>query len=81
MDAAMAEALTRLGEIKTAADSGRMAYDQMLAAENPEGTRMIQEAVDALIAQTRADEAVVASLGLTIAVEGSDSLDNPALVQ
>jgi putative iron-regulated protein len=81
MDAAMAEALTRLGEIKTAADSGRMAYDQMLAAENPEGNRMIQEAVDALIAQTRADEAVVASLGLTIAVEGSDSLDNPALVQ
>lgn len=81
MDAAMAEALTRLGEIKTAADSGRMAYDQMLAAENPDGNRMIQEAVDALIAQTRADEAVVASLGLAIAVEGSDSLDNPALVQ
>ena len=81
MDAAMAEALMRLGEIKAAADSGRMAYDQMLGAENPEGNRMIQEAVDALIAQTRADEAVVALLGLSIAVEGSDSLDNPTLVQ
>jgi putative iron-regulated protein len=81
MDAAMAEALIRLGQIKTAADSGRMAYDQMLAAENPEGNMMIQEAVDALIAQTRADEAVVALLGLSIAVEGSDSLDNPTPVQ
>ena len=81
MDAAMAEALARLNEIKMTADSGRMAYDQMLAAENPEGNRMIQDAVDALIAQTRADETVVALLGLSIAVEGSDSLDNPALVQ
>ena len=81
MDAAMNEALMRLGAIKNAADSGQMAYDQMLSAEYPEGNQMIQEAIDALIAQTRADEAVVASLGLSIGVEGSDSLDNPALVQ
>jgi putative iron-regulated protein len=81
MDAAMNEALMRLGEIKSAADSGQMAYDQMLGVDQPEGNAMIQAAVDALIAQTRADEAVVASLGFAIAVEGSDSLDNPALVQ
>ncbi len=81
MDAAMDETLMRLGQIKNAADSGQLAYDQMLGAEHPEGNQMIQEAVDALIAQTRADEAVVATLGLAIAVEGSDSLDNPALVQ
>jgi len=81
MDAAMNETLMRLSEIKNAADSGQMAYDQMLGVDHPEGNAMIQEAVDALIAQTRADEAVVASLGLAIAVEGSDSLDNPALVQ
>ena len=81
MDGAMDEALMRLGQIKNAADSGELAYDQMLGAEHPEGNQMIQEAVDALIAQTRADEAVVASLGLAIAVEGSDSLDNPASVQ
>ena len=68
-------------QIKNAADSGQLAYDQMLGAEHPEGNQMIQEAIDALIAQTRADEAVVATLGLAIAVEGSDSLDNPALVQ
>jgi putative iron-regulated protein len=81
MDSAMNEALMRLRQIKDAADSGQMAYDQMLGADQPEGNAMIQNAVDALIAQTRADEAVVASLGLAIAVEGSDSLDNPALVQ
>jgi len=33
-----------------------------------------------LIAQTRADEAVVAALGLKISLERSDSLDNPAAV-
>ncbi len=81
MDAAMEEALMRLGQIKNSADSGQLAYDQMLSAEHPEGNQMIQEAIDALIAQTRADEAVVVTLGLAIAVEGSDSLDNPALVQ
>ncbi|MGY9106848.1 MAG: imelysin family protein [Alphaproteobacteria bacterium] len=81
MDSAMNEALMRLRQIKDAADSGQMAYDQMLGADQPEGNAMIQAAVDALIAQTRADEAVVVSLGLAMAVEGSDSLDNPALVQ
>jgi len=81
MDMTMAESLARLGEIKTAADSGVMAYDQMLAAENPDGNAMIDNDIVALIAQTRADEAIVALLDLTIAVEGSDSLDNPALVQ
>jgi putative iron-regulated protein len=81
MDAALAESLARLGEIKTTADNGVMAYDQMLAVENPEGNAMIENAIAALIAQTRADEAIVAALGLSIAVEGSDSLDNPAIVQ
>ena len=41
---------------------------------------MVQDAVDALVAQTRAVEAVVAALGLKIEVEGSDSLDNPSAV-
>jgi len=81
MDSAMADTLARLALIKETADSGIMAYDQMLSAEHPEGNRMLDDAIAALIAQTRADEAIVAALGLTIAVEGSDSLDNPALVQ
>ncbi len=81
MDAAMADTLAHLALIKETADSGVLAYDQMLSAEHPEGNRMLDDAIAALIAQTRADEAIVAVLGLTIAVEGSDSLDNPALVQ
>ena len=43
----------------------------------PRATSWSRTAVDALVAQTRAIEAVVAKLGLTIKVEGSDSLDNP----
>jgi putative iron-regulated protein len=57
-----------------------MAYDQMIG-DNEAGNKMVQDAVDALVAQTRATEAVVATLGLTIALEGSDSLDNPSVVQ
>jgi putative iron-regulated protein len=80
MDESMDNALAKLKVIKDTADSGRMAYDQMIG-DNADGNRIVQEAVDALIAQTRADEAVVAALGLMIAVEGSDSLDNPSAVQ
>jgi putative iron-regulated protein len=80
VDARMADTLARLQAIKDAADSGRMAYDQMLAAGNAEGNAMIQAAVDALVAQTRAVEAVVTALDLSIQVEGSDSLDNPTMV-
>jgi putative iron-regulated protein len=39
---------------------------------------MVQDAIDALIAQTRADEAVVAALGLKISLEGSNHLDKPS---
>ncbi len=52
----------------------------MLAEGNEEGGRMLQAAVDGLVAQTRAVEAVVAGLGVEITVEGSDSLDDPGAV-
>jgi putative iron-regulated protein len=80
VDARMAETLERLQAVKDAADSGKMAYDQMLAADNAEGNAMLQAVVDALVAQTRAIEQVVAALDIEIQVEGSDSLDNPAVV-
>jgi len=76
----MATTTARMTEMKAMADSGTMAYDQMLAADNPKGNKLLLGVVDALVAQTRAIEAVVAGLGLTIEVEGSDSLDNPAAV-
>jgi putative iron-regulated protein len=80
LDEGMDNTLAKMKVIKDTADSGRMAYDQMIG-DNPAGNKMVQDAVDALVAQTRATEAVVATLGLTIALEGSDSLDNPSAVQ
>ena len=56
------------------------AYDQMIAEGNAEGNKVVQDGVDALVVQARAIEALVKKLGITIAVEGSDSLDNPKAV-
>ncbi len=56
LDDSLAEALGRIVRIRTAADAGRMAYSQMIAAGNAEGNKMIQDAMDALVAQTRAIE-------------------------
>jgi putative iron-regulated protein len=81
LDQAFATTLARMTLMKKAADSGRMAYDQMLAAGNTEGNQILQDVVDALVAQTRAVEGVVAGLKLKISIEGSDSLDNPSAVR
>ncbi len=57
------------------------AYDQMIAQGNAEGNAVVQAAIDALVAQTRPIERIVQALGLEpIALEGSDSLDDPAAV-
>ncbi len=54
------------------------AYDQMIGEGNAEGNRVVQSAIDALVAQVPAIERAVAALDLgAIAFEGSDSLDNP----
>ncbi|MCX7646846.1 MAG: peptidase [Rhodobacteraceae bacterium] len=69
-----------LEAIKARAEAG-MAYDQMLDPANAEGHALIEAAIAALVAQTRSIERAVAALGLgEIAVEGSDSLDNPEAV-
>ncbi|MDH2325677.1 imelysin family protein [Cereibacter sp. SYSU M97828] len=66
--------------LKGAAEGG-MAYDQMLAADNLEGERLITAAIDGLVAQTETIERAVTALKLdAIAFEGSDSLDNPNAV-
>ena len=65
--------------VKTA--EGGKAYDQMLAEGDADGNKVIQDAVDALTAQTKSLEKAVAALGLGgIDFEGSDSLDNPEAV-
>ncbi len=67
--------------IKKSADSGTMAYDQMIAEGNAKGNAMIQNAIDALVDQTRTIEKVVTALELgKLEFEGSDSLDNPNAV-
>lgn len=78
IDAKMKEALAKLKVIKDSADSGDMFYDMMLAEGNDKGNKMIQDGVDALVAQAHAIERGVAALKIQIKVEGSDSLDDPA---
>lgn len=81
MRAALDKTLAAFTAIKVSADSGQMAYDQMLAEDNEPGNAMIQAAVDALVAQTRTIEQAVGALRLDqLAFEGSDSLDNPEAV-
>jgi putative iron-regulated protein len=81
LTAAIAGTVAKAQVLKDTADSGKMAYDQMLGEGNAEGNKIVQDVIDALVAQTRATEALVAKLGLKITVEGSDSLDNPSAVQ
>jgi putative iron-regulated protein len=77
VDKAMAATQARLKAIKDTADSGRMAYDQMLAAGNAEGAKLVGDAVDALVAQTRTIERLDSRLGLSIEIGESDALDHP----
>jgi putative iron-regulated protein len=78
----MANAEAKLKLIMDTADSGKEAYDQMIGDGNAAGNKMIQDAIDGLIAQTRAVEKAIEALKIgAVAIEGSDSLDNPSAVQ
>ena len=66
--------------LKDTADSGKWAYDQMIGADNPDGSKIVEAVVESLVTQARAVEGVVTALGLSIELEGSDSLDNPSAV-
>jgi putative iron-regulated protein len=80
VESAMTEATRRLRAIVDKAESGGMAYDQMLGQGNAEGNALVESAIEGLVLQTRALEAAVAALGLKISIEGSDSLDDPGAV-
>jgi len=80
MQAKLGATMVALGAITEAAEDD-FAYDQMLAMGNAEGETLIMGGVNALIDQTRSLERIVAALDLGgIALEGSDSLDNPGAV-
>jgi putative iron-regulated protein len=80
-DEAFEVAIAKMQVLKDTADSGEMAYDQMIGPDNAEGNKIVDDVVQSLVAQARAVEGVVTALGLSIELEGSDSLDNPAAVQ
>lgn len=72
------ETLARLQALVDSAEREGVAYDQLIGAGNSEGNAKVQAAIDALVAQTKAIERVIAALDLgNVALEGSDSLDAP----
>ncbi len=78
--AAFADTRSKMEVMVAKAEAGT-AYDQMLGEGNAEGNAVLQAVIDALKAQTRAVEQVVAALALDgVTIEGSDSLDNPTAV-
>jgi putative iron-regulated protein len=81
IDAAMKKAVDTVTVIKQTADGGKEAYDQMIGPNNPEGNKIVDNFVNALVDQAHAWEAAVAKLNIKITVEGSDSLDNPSAVK
>jgi putative iron-regulated protein len=72
MDDALALALAAIEKMRDAAESGTMAYSQMIAAGNADGNKMVQDAMEALIAQTRAIEGVAAALHVAVNSGKSD---------
>jgi len=81
IDGKMDAALAALKSLKDVADSNEIRYDHMLEEGNEKGNKLIQDGVDALVAQAHAIERGVSALKLQIKVEGSDSLDNPNAVE
>lgn len=80
MQSKLSATMMSLGRIKTAAEAG-FAYDQMLERGNDAGEALIMGGVNGFIDQTRSIERVVTALNLDgVAIEGSDSLDDPDAV-
>ncbi len=74
------ETLAAMQAIADAAENGE-AYDQQIAEGNTEGNDRVQAGIDALIAQTRTIERIIAELDLTgVSIAGSDSLDQAGAV-
>ncbi len=73
--------MDKMTVLKKTADSGEMAYDQMIGEANPKGNAIVQAAIDALLAQTKGFEKAIETLGLgAVQFEGSESLDEPQKV-
>ncbi len=80
MQGKLAQTMMALGRIKSAAEAG-FSYDMMLERGSDAGEALVMGGVNGLIDQTRTIERIVAMLGAEgVAIEGSDSLDDPDAV-
>ena len=78
---ALDETMQRMGEIVKRAEGGEH-YDQMIGEGNEQGNALVDQTIQALIAQSKEFERDIAALELkSIQFEGSDSLDNPGTVR
>jgi len=79
--ASIDEALKRMQAIVDRANGGE-AYDQMIGEGNEAGNALVDQAIQALIAQSKELERDIAALDLkTIEFQGSDSLDSAGTVR
>ncbi len=79
--AALDETMKRMRAIVDRANVGE-AYDQLIGEGNEAGNALIDQAIQALIAQSKEFERNIAALELkAIEFEGSDSLDSPGAVR
>jgi putative iron-regulated protein len=80
MKSKLNDTMAKMQVLVDTAKSGE-AYDQMIGEDNPAGNAKVQAAIDALVAQTRTLEKIVAGLALgDVQFEGSKSLDDPSAV-
>jgi putative iron-regulated protein len=78
LDGAFDNALAAIKKMKDEADGGHMAYSQMISAGNTDGNKLVSDAMDALVAQTRAIENVAVALHLKVSSGKSDHNMGPA---
>ena len=84
LDAKLKESLentvSKMNKIVSSAENG-ITYDMLIGKNNKSGNLLIQNAVDALVNQSKDIEVVAKILEINdLQVEGSDSLDNPEAV-
>lgn len=72
LDASLDNALAAIRKIKDEADSGRMAYSQMISAGNANGNKLVSDAMEALVLQTHAIENVASALHVKVSSGKSD---------
>ena len=77
---AINKTIKNMKKIVKSAQNG-ITYDMLIGEGNKKGNKLIQDAVDSLIVQSKNIELAAAALNINnLEIEGSDSLDNPDAV-